>query len=129
MARTRALLVDDVEDFRLLLRLKLEETDAVEIVGEASDGEEAIERAAALQPDLVLLDLDMPVMDGLAAIPHLARVAPGAHIVVLTGCCGPLPELVATRVVGGLIVKGGNLDQMVEESLRAFELTASAIAC
>jgi DNA-binding NarL/FixJ family response regulator len=55
-----------------------------EIVAQASSGEEAIKQAAKQQPDLVLLDLSMPGMSGLEALPEIRRVAPGAEVVVLT---------------------------------------------
>jgi DNA-binding NarL/FixJ family response regulator len=55
-----------------------------EVVGEASDGLEALERARSLQPDLVLLDLTMPGVDGLSALPRLRSACPGCEVVVLT---------------------------------------------
>src|SRR2546427_3221544 len=55
-----------------------------DVVGEASDGEEAIETAARLRPDLVLLDLSMPGLDGLSALPRLREAAPESEVVVLT---------------------------------------------
>jgi DNA-binding NarL/FixJ family response regulator len=54
------------------------------VVGEAAGGDEAIELAATLQPELVLLDLSMPGLDGLAALPRLRAAAPGCEVVVLT---------------------------------------------
>jgi DNA-binding NarL/FixJ family response regulator len=56
----------------------------MEIVGEAGDGREAVEQATALQPDIVLLDLTMPGVDGLAVLPQLKEAAPQAHILILT---------------------------------------------
>lgn len=55
-----------------------------DVVGEAADGAEAIEFAQSLQPDLVLLDLSMPGLDGLAALPRLRSACPGCEVVVLT---------------------------------------------
>ena len=55
-----------------------------DVVGEAADGAEALELAAELQPDLVVLDLSMPGLDGLAALPRLRAAAPGCEVVVLT---------------------------------------------
>ena len=55
-----------------------------EIVGQALSGEEAIKQAAKQQPDLILLDLSMPGMSGLEALPELRRVAPGSEVIVLT---------------------------------------------
>ncbi|MHB8869951.1 MAG: response regulator, partial [Thermoleophilia bacterium] len=61
------LLVDDSATVRRELRTLLELLEGVEVVGEAADGAEGLRLAAALRPDVILLDLEMPVMDGLAA--------------------------------------------------------------
>jgi AmiR/NasT family two-component response regulator len=82
--RIRVLLVDDVDDLRRLLQIQLLADPRFEVVGQASDGREAIERAAELQPDVILLDVMMPVMDGLQAIPEIHRVAPGSKILMLS---------------------------------------------
>lgn len=79
------LIVDDVRGLRVLLRLALEESGEFRIVGEAGDGEEAIAKARELQPRLVLLDLAMPRMDGLEALPLLRAASPGSVVVVLSG--------------------------------------------
>lgn len=81
----RALVVDDVADLRHMARLALEATGRVEVVAEAADGAAAIEAAAELRPDLVLLDLAMPVLDGLSALPRVREVAPEAAVVVVSG--------------------------------------------
>jgi CheY-like chemotaxis protein len=78
--------VDDSADVRRLLVAILEgEDDGWIVVGEAEDGCQAIELAKLSQPDLVLLDLSMPVMDGLEALPLIREAAPGATVVVLSG--------------------------------------------
>lgn len=79
------LVVDDVADIRLLLRLALEGDGRFEIVGEAGDGSEAIDAAGRLRPDVVLLDLAMPVMDGLEALPGIRAQSPESKIVILSG--------------------------------------------
>jgi signal transduction histidine kinase len=84
-SRTRVLLVDDQVDERLVLRAMLEASGRLEIVAECADGAEAIVEATRHQPDLVLLDLEMPGVDGLTAIPALREAAPAARIVVLSG--------------------------------------------
>ena len=79
----RILLVDDHPLTRSALAGLLQQH-GFEIVGEAADGEEAIARAGDLQPDLVLLDLSMPGLDGLSALPRLREAAPSCEVVVLT---------------------------------------------
>lgn len=81
----RAVLVDDADAYRELVKVVLEETGRFQVVGEAENGEEAIEVVAVTQPDLVLLDISMPVMDGIEALPHLRKAAPEAVVIVLTG--------------------------------------------
>lgn len=83
-AGLRVVLVDDVVDLRLLLRSLMAEYPGIEVVGEAGDGREAIKVVERTQPDLVVIDLNMPVMDGMAALPELRRVAPDARLVVLS---------------------------------------------
>lgn len=67
------------------MRYTLQEDPAIEVVGEAADGMEAISRAAELQPDVVLLDLTMPLLDGIDAIPTVLERAPATRVVALSG--------------------------------------------
>ena len=80
----RILIADDHLIVREGLRLILESEDGFELVGEAQDGSEAIKLAADLQPDVVLMDLRMPKMDGLAAIERLQHEQPHLPVVILT---------------------------------------------
>ena len=80
----RVLLCDDAEGFRALMRVSLSADPAIEIVGEAADGEAGVDAAAALQPDVVLLDMSMPRMGGLQAIPKMRRRAPRTSIIGLS---------------------------------------------
>ncbi len=82
--RLRVVIADDAPAMRLLLRRMLEDSGAFDVVGEAGDGEEAVRMADALRPDVVLLDLAMPVMDGLAAIPRIRRTSAASRIVVVS---------------------------------------------
>ena len=79
----RTLVVDDHPLTRAALVGLLEQHE-FPVVAEAGDGEEAIERARELQPDIVLLDLSMPGMCGLEALPRLRAASPGSEVVVLT---------------------------------------------
>lgn len=80
----RVLIADDHLIVREGLSLILETAPDVELVGEASNGAEAVEMAQAQQPDVILMDLSMPVMDGIEAIGQLRVALPGAAIVILT---------------------------------------------
>ncbi len=80
----RVLICDDHLIVREGLRLILETESGFDLVGEASDGAQAIELAAELQPDVILMDLRMPGMDGLTAIEHLRAEHPDIAIVILT---------------------------------------------
>jgi DNA-binding NarL/FixJ family response regulator len=80
----RVVVVDDVADMRLLLRMQFDRDDRFEVVGEAVNGEEAIEVVAQLQPDLVILDRMMPKLGGLEAAPEIRRRAPSVAIVLYT---------------------------------------------
>jgi DNA-binding NarL/FixJ family response regulator len=81
----RLLIVDDQELVRIGFRLFLETQDELEVVGEARDGAEAIERARELRPDVVLMDIRMPGMDGVEATARLsAAIEPAPRVLVLT---------------------------------------------
>jgi DNA-binding NarL/FixJ family response regulator len=77
--------VDDVPELRLLVRLTLEDDPEIEVVGEAANGRQGVAVVSDTKPDLVLLDLSMPDMDGLEAIPLIRERAPNARVVVLSG--------------------------------------------
>jgi two-component system, NarL family, response regulator NreC len=84
MTTCRVLLADDHAVLRAGLRLLLDKQPDLEVVGEAGDGREALLLAQALQPDLILLDLSMPGLSGMDALPALRKVLPNARILVLT---------------------------------------------
>ncbi|HVF33080.1 MAG TPA: response regulator [Acidimicrobiales bacterium] len=85
MGKVRTLLVDDMVELRAMIRLALERSERFEVVGEAGDGQAAIEVATATRPDLVLLDVAMPRMDGLEALPRLRAHVPEATVIMLSG--------------------------------------------
>ncbi|UPL14199.1 response regulator transcription factor [Microbacterium galbinum] len=82
--KIRVLLVDDQQLIRLGFRMVLEAENDIEVVGEAGDGEVAIAQAAALQPDLVLMDIRMPGLDGIAATEQIVHRHPQTRVLVLT---------------------------------------------
>lgn len=80
----RIFIADDHAIVRSGIQALLETIDDLEVVGEASDGQEAVTAVAALRPDVILMDLEMPVLDGIAAIEQIMAQWPEARILVLT---------------------------------------------
>jgi len=107
------LLVDDVKDIRDMLRLILELRPGFAVVGEAANGKQAIEQAESTQPDVVFLDLAMPVMDGLEALPEIRRVAPRSRILVSSGYDHTMARQALELGAHASIVKGGKASEIV----------------
>ena len=91
----RVFLCDDVPDIRMLMRFALEEDPSLNVVGEADDGVAAVEGIASMQPDIVLLDLSMPGLDGLEVIGRLREVAPQTGIIIFSGFAADRMSVVA----------------------------------
>lgn len=110
----RVLIVDDAEDLRSLLRFRMDMTDHLQVVGEAADGADAVEQATLLQPDLVLLDLAMPVMDGLEALPLIRAAVPDVRVIVLSGFNeNTMAENAKQAGADYYFVKGGSLGDLI----------------
>jgi DNA-binding NarL/FixJ family response regulator len=99
------LVVDDDPSTRALLRLRLQLDERTECAGEAVNGRQAIEMAALLQPDVVILDVDMPVASGLAALPQIRAVAPNARVIIFAGTTNTVKVAAADAV----FVKSGDV--------------------
>jgi len=84
--KSRILIVDDAEFMRLVLRDVLEKG-GYEVAAEAKDGKEAVEKYLETQPDLVLLDVTMPEMDGLTALKEIRRSDPEAKVIMVSSMC------------------------------------------
>jgi DNA-binding NarL/FixJ family response regulator len=106
-------LVDDVPELRELIKVGMEEDPGFEVVGEAGDGRTALDGIAETRPAAVLLDLSMPDMDGLEAIPEIRRGDPDVAIIVLSGFSadrmGP-PSL--ERGADGYVEKGTPIQEL-----------------
>lgn len=110
----RVVLCDDVSEMRKLLRYTLETDPRLEVVGEAADGREGARVIAELQPDVVLLDLSMPEMDGFETIPTIASSAPRTGIIVLSGFSAQRMREPALRNGADLYLeKGLPLDEVI----------------
>jgi len=84
MPLTRVLLVDDSAIMRSMVRRLFESEPGFEVSGEAENGQEAIEKATNLKPDLIILDLAMPVMTGLDAAPVIKKMLPATLLILFT---------------------------------------------
>jgi DNA-binding NarL/FixJ family response regulator len=84
MSTVRVLVVDDYEPFRRLVCLTLRVRQALHIVGEASDEVEAVWRAEELQPDLILLDIGLPALNGIEAARQIRKLAPESKIIFVS---------------------------------------------
>jgi len=84
MKMVRTLIVDDHAAVRKGIHDILQDYDSLEIVGEATDGREAIQRARALRPDLIIMDVSMPQLDGLSASAEIKKFSPDTRIVMLS---------------------------------------------
>lgn len=113
--RARVVIVDDVRGLRSLLRIILEGSGLYEVVGEGADGREGVALAHEHRPDIVLLDLSMPGMDGLEALPQILRVSPGTKVAILSGLREE--RLVRQALAAGavdFILKGASPSEIVE---------------
>lgn len=111
----RVLLVDDEAEVRALMRRALTRLDGVAVVGEASDGAEALSIAPGLDPDLVVLDLNMAGMGGEEALPLLRQQLPGAKIAVVSGD-PPSDQVSGTADL--CLKKGGSVKELAQDLVR-----------
>lgn len=108
------LLVDDFPLFRQRLRRLLTAPDFV-ICGEASTGNEALERTRALKPDLVLMDLSMPEMNGIEVTRQIRQISPKTRIVVVTLHDSPKMSVLAKQAgADAYVVKSGRTAELIE---------------
>ncbi len=115
MSTVRVLLVDDQPLFREALGVLLGARDGVEVVGEAGDGADALRQVRALSPDVVLMDLRMPVLDGIAATRRLREEHPGVRVLALTTFDGDEEVFAALRAGAvGYLLKDTSGDRLAE---------------
>lgn len=115
-APIRVVVADDADDLRRVVRAAVERHPHFVVVGEAADGDEAVRVAAETDPDIVLLDLDMPRVSGLEALPRLREVAPAAKVVVLSGLSRqPMEGLARSAGAVGFLEKGIPSRRLVDE--------------
>lgn len=110
----RVVLCDDAEDFVRIVGLLLT-SEKLDVVGVASNGREAVEVCGRLRPDVLVLDVSMPIMDGLTALPLVLEASPDTRVIMLTGF--------GTRVVQQRAMELGAVD-FIEKGVAPLELPA-----
>jgi two-component system chemotaxis response regulator CheY len=111
--KPRILIADDVPALRKLLRRMVEADGRFEIAGEAADGEQAVQLAKELQPDLVILDLMMPGKSGIEALHEIRDSSPSSKVLIFSGLS---PGHVSGAVeADGFLEKGSNRDEIMAE--------------
>jgi DNA-binding NarL/FixJ family response regulator len=105
LGSVRILIVDDFEPWRRSVCSILAEDEDLEVVDESSDGLEAVQKSKDLRPDLVLLDIQLPKMNGLDAAQQIRRISPSTKILFLSSYHSPDMMREALRVGAGFVVK------------------------
>lgn len=120
--RIRVLIADDHRLFAEALEAILMTDDRLEVAGHARDGAEAVKLATSLHPDVVLMDIAMPVMDGFQATQQIRQVAPGASVLMLTGS-NARTDVDRARAAGaaGYVTKDRIAAELVEAILEVVE--------
>ena len=125
MERIRVLVADDHPVFRYGMRALISSDPDIELVGEATDGEEAVARAIELRPDVILMDIDMPEMDGIEATRKILEALPHTSVLMLTMSEEDESVVAAVRAgARGYVLK----DAEGEETLRAIRAAAGGEA-
>lgn len=108
----KVLLVDDHNVVREGLRRILEMDDGIDVIGEARSGEEAIEKAVALSPDVIIMDLKMPGMDGITATREIRQRLPEVNVLVLTLYAEDFVKQAVEAGASGYLLKDSDSDQI-----------------
>lgn len=119
----RVLIVDDKADIRSIVATRLRIEPTFDVVGEAANGAEAIVRVGELKPQIMILDLQMPMMSGEEVIPILRSLAPTLRILVFSAYAGAQQRLRASEQPDAEVRKGTGLTPLVKELHRLVERT------
>ncbi len=121
----RILIADDHRLFAESLMAILSEDDRVDVIGIASDGQQAVDLASELQPDVILMDLKMPVLDGFEATRRIRDAGLSTHVFILTGTDEPIgSEHAAAAGASGYLRKEQSLTELKDVFLGVASLAA-----
>jgi len=127
----RVLVVDDYEPFRRVVCSRLESRPDLEVIGEASDGLEAVEKAQALKPDLILLDIGLPSLNGIEAAQRISRLIPTATILFVSQISDAdvVQEALSSGAIGYVWKQDAGTDLLpgVESALQGKRFVSSGI--
>jgi len=121
----RVLLVDDSAATRRIVRVLLEDNTGFEVCGEAENGREGIEKAQELRPDLIVMDLSMPVMNGMDATRAIRRIMPNVPILLLSGHSDLLTLNEARSVGISVVLSKTDMSMLVEAAREVLRLNAA----
>ena len=114
LSTVRILVIDDYEPWRRFITSTLQKMPEFQIVGEGTDGMEAVEKAQELQPDLILLDIGLPKLDGIKAASRIRECAPKARILFFTENSSPdIAEEAMRTGADGYVVKAGAAQELL----------------
>jgi two-component system chemotaxis response regulator CheY len=117
-----ALVVDDDSILRMMLKSILEDSNEYQVVGQATNGEDAVSKFSSLRPDLVLLDINMPKMDGLQALEKIRQINPAAKVLMVSSdaTMDKVKEAI-TKGAKGFIVKPLSADSVLNKVRACFK--------
>jgi two-component system, NarL family, response regulator DesR len=124
----RVLIADDHALFAASLMNVLCEDDRVEVVGIAENGEQAVALAAELKPDVILMDLRMPVMNGLEATRRIRETDPSVQILLLTGTASPIESDAAEAGATAFLRKESGVEELRQVFFEVASLAAALAA-
>jgi DNA-binding NarL/FixJ family response regulator len=125
MSRKKVLLVDDNATVRKAVRPLFDSHPKFVVCGEAEHGREALEKAPSLRPDLIVLDLVMPVMNGLEAAPLLIKILPDVWLILLTTHDWPeLPQVACSHGIHAVVPKSKAVTDLIAQAEGLFGMTS-----
>ncbi|GMV41271.1 MAG: hypothetical protein AMXMBFR64_29870 [Myxococcales bacterium] len=121
----RVVIADDDSDLLLLLGLQLSRVDGIEVVGEARDGQAVLQLCDEAHPDVLVLDLLMPVMSGVEALPKLRERFPALAIVACSAVAGQMVRELTDRLGVPLVLKSGRIEPILDAIRAAVDSKAA----